>query len=58
MTSASWSMVWGVRTRVAPVGHGLAASPGAAAGQIVFTADDVVEWVDKGHKVILVRRSP
>ncbi len=41
--------------RVAPVGHGLAASPGAAAGQIVFTADDVVEWVDKGHKVILVR---
>ena len=41
--------------RVAPIGHGLAASPGAAAGQIVFTADDVVEWVDKGHKVILVR---
>ena len=41
--------------RVPPVGHGLAASPGAAAGQIVFTADDVVEWVDKGHKVILVR---
>ena len=41
--------------RVAPVGQGLAASPGAAAGQIVFTADDVVEWVDKGHKVILVR---
>ena len=41
--------------RVAPIGHGLAASPGAAAGQVVFTADDVVEWVDKGHKVILVR---
>ena len=41
--------------RVAPIGHGLAASPGAAAGQIVFTADDVVEWVEKGHKVILVR---
>ena len=41
--------------RVAPIGQGLAASPGAAAGQIVFTADDVVEWVDKGHKVILVR---
>ena len=41
--------------RVAPIGRGLAASPGAAAGQVVFTADDVVEWVDKGHKVILVR---
>ena len=41
--------------RVAPIGHGLAASPGAAAGRVVFTADDVVEWVDKGEKVILVR---
>ena len=41
--------------RVKPIGQGLAASPGAAAGQIVFTADDVVEWVDKGHKVILLR---
>ena len=41
--------------RVKPIGQGLAASPGAAAGQIVFTADDVVDWVDKGHKVILVR---
>ncbi len=41
--------------RVQPIGRGLAASPGAAAGQIVFSAEDVVEWVDKGHKVILVR---
>ena len=41
--------------RAKPIGQGLAASPGAAAGQIVFTADDVVDWVDKGHKVILVR---
>ena len=41
--------------RVAPIGHGLAASPGAAAGQVGFAAADVVEWVDKGHKVILVR---
>ncbi len=41
--------------RVKPIGQGLAASPGAAAGQVVFTADDVVDWVDKGHKVILVR---
>jgi len=41
--------------RVEPIGQGLAASPGAAAGQVVFSAEDVVEWVDKGHKVILVR---
>ena len=41
--------------RAKPIGQGLAASPGAAAGRIVFTADDVVTWVDKGEKVILVR---
>jgi pyruvate,orthophosphate dikinase len=41
--------------RAKPIGQGLAASPGAAAGQIVFTANDVVDWVEKGHKVILVR---
>ena len=42
----------GAQRLVGPVhlGH-----PGAAAGQVVFTADDVVEWVEKGHKVILVR---
>ncbi len=34
---------------------GLAASPGAATGQIVFFADDAAEWVAKGKKVILVR---
>jgi len=34
---------------------GLAASPGAAAGQVVFTADDAVTWSKDGKKVILVR---
>ena len=38
-----------------PIGKGLAASPGAAAGQIVFTADDAKEWAEKGDKVVLVR---
>ena len=38
-----------------PVGQGLAASPGAACGQIVFTAEDAKKWAEKGHKVILVR---
>ena len=32
-----------------PVGQGLAASPGAACGQIVFTADDAKKWAEKGH---------
>ena len=35
--------------------HGLAASPGAATGQVVFTANDAVDWKNKGKKVILVR---
>ena len=34
---------------------GLNASPGAAAGQIVFTAEDAVSWKEQGHKTILVR---
>ncbi|SFC34696.1 pyruvate, phosphate dikinase [Ruminococcus albus] len=38
-----------------PVGKGLGASPGAACGKIVFTADDAVEWAEKGEKVVLVR---
>jgi pyruvate,orthophosphate dikinase len=37
------------------VAKGLAASPGAAAGQVVFTADDAVAWAQKGKKVLLVR---
>jgi len=38
-----------------PLGKGLGASPGAACGKVVFTADDAVAWADKGEKVILVR---
>lgn len=34
---------------------GLPASPGAASGKIVFTADDAVQWADRGENVILVR---
>ena len=36
--------------------RGLPASPGAASGQVVFTADDAVEWTRQGKKVILVRK--
>ncbi|MCI8447036.1 MAG: pyruvate, phosphate dikinase [Eubacterium sp.] len=39
----------------APVGKGLGASPGAACGKIVFSAEDAVEWHDRGEKVVLVR---
>ncbi len=38
-----------------PLGKGLGASPGAACGKVVFTADDAVEWHERGEKVILVR---
>ncbi len=38
-----------------PAGKGLGASPGAACGKIVFTADDAVAWHEKGEKVVLVR---
>ncbi|MGM9598238.1 MAG: pyruvate, phosphate dikinase [Eubacteriales bacterium] len=38
-----------------PVGKGLGASPGAACGQIVFTADDALAWKEAGKKVVLVR---
>lgn len=39
-----------------PIGSGLPASPGAACGQVVFTAEDATDWtVNKGAKVILVR---
>ena len=38
-----------------PMGKGLGASPGAACGKIVFTAEDAVEWADRGEKVVLVR---
>ncbi len=39
----------------APVGKALGASPGAACGKIVFTAEDAVEWHERGEKVVLVR---
>ena len=38
-----------------PIGKGLGASPGAACGKVVFTADDAAEWAAKGEKVVLVR---
>ncbi|MBO4904247.1 MAG: pyruvate, phosphate dikinase [Lachnospiraceae bacterium] len=38
-----------------PLGRGLGASPGAACGKIVFTAEDAEEWNNKGEKVVLVR---
>ncbi len=38
-----------------PIGKGLGASPGAACGQIVFTAEDAEAWKKKGKKVVLVR---
>ena len=38
-----------------PLGKGLGASPGAATGKVVFTADDAVAWKEKGEKVVLVR---
>jgi len=38
------------------IAKGLPASPGAATGKAVFTAEDAEEWVNKGEKVILVRQ--
>ena len=38
-----------------PVGMGLAASPGAACGQVVFTAEDAKAWAERGQRVVLVR---
>ena len=38
-----------------PLGKGLGASPGAACGKVVFTAEDAEKWAEKGEKVILVR---
>ena len=41
--------------KVKPITHGLPASPGAAAGQVVFHADEAEEWNKEGKKVILCR---
>jgi pyruvate,orthophosphate dikinase len=38
------------------IAEGIAASPGAASGRVVFTADDAIEWAKRGEPVILVRR--
>ncbi len=38
-----------------PIGEGLAASPGAACGQVVFSAEDAKRWAEHGHRVVLVR---
>ncbi|MDO5477711.1 MAG: pyruvate, phosphate dikinase [Clostridia bacterium] len=38
-----------------PMGKGLGASPGAACGKVVFTAEDAVAWKERGEKVVLVR---
>ncbi|MDD3430335.1 MAG: pyruvate, phosphate dikinase, partial [Oscillospiraceae bacterium] len=41
--------------KAAVIGKGLAASPGAACGQVVFTAEDAKEWDANGKKIVLVR---
>ena len=41
--------------KVVPAGKGLGASPGAACGKIVFTAEDAEKWNERGEKVVLVR---
>ena len=41
--------------KATPIGSGLPASPGAACGRVVFTADSAIEWAAKGEKVVLVR---
>ena len=42
--------------RIPVATRGLPASPGAASGQVVFTADDAVRWTGKGKQVVLVRK--
>jgi pyruvate,orthophosphate dikinase len=42
--------------RETPIAQGLNASPGAATGRVVFSADDAQEWASRGERVILVRR--
>ncbi|HEX9123050.1 MAG TPA: pyruvate, phosphate dikinase [Actinomycetota bacterium] len=39
-----------------PIAHGLNASPGAATGKVVFSADEAQQWAERDEKVILVRR--
>jgi pyruvate,orthophosphate dikinase len=44
------------KTKKEVIAKGLAASPGAAVGEVVFNPEEAVELVDQGHKVILVRK--
>ncbi|MGH2658438.1 MAG: pyruvate, phosphate dikinase [Actinomycetota bacterium] len=44
------------RAKAEPIATGLNASPGAASGKVVFTADEAEEWAKGGERVILVRR--
>ena len=44
-----------VLKKATPIGKGLGASPGAACGKVVFTAEDAVMWAVRGEKVIIVR---
>ena len=44
-----------VLKRATALGKGLGASPGAACGKVVFSAEDAVEWAKRGEKVVLVR---
>ncbi len=44
------------KKKPAAIAKGVAASPGAAAGRVVFTARHAVEWAEKGERVVLVRR--
>ena len=43
-------------SRIPVATRGLPASPGAASGQVVFTAEDAVRWTGKGKRVVLVRK--
>ncbi len=44
------------QSEVSPVAVGMAASPGAAVGRVVFDSKTAVEWTDRGERVVLVRR--
>ena len=44
-----------VLKKAEPLAKALAASPGAACGKVVFTAEDAKEWASRGEKVVLVR---
>ncbi len=44
------------KTKIVPVATGMAASPGAAVGRVVFDSKTAVEWAERGERVVLVRR--